>query len=162
MLIFGFGTLQLLSSWQCSLWHLLLNPPEDLWSVSWVYMPTVRASPPQDHNFWFIWGFRKFHESWNQTHVCWWAGAHVNTQQRNAIQRRTHTILRVTGVTEPGKLTGLLTQVGRRHPYHRQEVVGRQKQDEGMQEQDGREVRACTYVSATWDAREHIWSRQCT
>lgn len=86
-----------------------------------------------------------FHESWNQTHDWLRASAHVNTPQRNTTRRRTHTILRVTGVTEPGKLTGLLTQVGRRYSCHRQEVVGRQKQDDGMQEQDGREVRACAY-----------------
>lgn len=144
-----------------SLWHLLPHPPVFVLSVSLIYRPTVRASWTQATNFWCVEGsgdyfIKVFHESVNQSHVWLPARAHVNTTQTNTSQRRTHTILRVTGVTEPGKLTGLLTQVGRRHSYHRREVVGRQKQDDGMQEQDGREVRACTYVFATWDAREHM------
>lgn len=129
---------------------------------------TLRASWPQTPYFLFIelseenHFIEAFHESLIQTHARLQVSAHVNTPQTNMTRRRTHTVLRVTGVTEPGKLTGLLTQVGWRHSYHRQEVVGRQKHDDGMQEQDGREVRACTYVFATWDAREHIWSIQYT
>lgn len=46
--------------------------------------------------------------------------AHTGTWTHTTL-RRTHTVLRVSRVTEPGKLTGLLTQVGWGHSYHREQ-----------------------------------------
>lgn len=56
---------------------------------------------------------------WNfNINTCLITTKHVS--RTHTTPRRTHTVLRVSRVTEPGKLTGLLTQVGRRHSCHRQ------------------------------------------
>lgn len=82
----------------------------------------------------------------------------INFTRTHTTQRRTHTVLRVSRVTEPGKLNGLLTQVGWRHSYHRQ-----QWQDAKTRRQHARtrwqRVRACkthththaqTHTSLRW------------
>lgn len=61
---------------------------------------------------------------WNfNANACLITTEHIckHMSQTHMTQRRTHTVLRVSGLSEPGKLTGLLTQVGWRHSYHRQQ-----------------------------------------
>lgn len=59
-------------------------------------------------------------------------------------------------MTEPGKLTGLLTQVGWRHSYHRQQWQDA-KQHDSMQEQDGRgESMQDTHTVCNRDDRKHV------